>query len=252
MGMLIVANWKMHPRTEREAVALARASDAAGVVICPPFPFIQAVGTSLRKAALGAQDAAPGTIGPRTGEVSIGELKALGVRYVILGHSERRAEGERDAQIAEKVRSACAEGLTPILCVGEPASVRAKGLAAARDYVKRQLSGDLKLVGSPKSKAVRFFIAYEPVWAISTSGGRRDPSTGQRANETPADAARMATLIRSLATSRRLPVRVLYGGSVNAGNIAPFLARPEFSGVLVGGASIRARDFKQVLRSARQ
>jgi triosephosphate isomerase len=243
MKKIIVANWKMHPRTEKEAVALARASDATSVVICPPFPFIPAVARVLKRAALGAQNAFPGTTGAKTGEVSAGELKSAGVRYVILGHSERRAEGERDAQIAKKITGATAEGLIPILCVGEPASVRAKGFTAAQAYVKKQLLADLSgLAQSSKLKAQNLLIAYEPVWAISTTKNHKD--------ETPEDAARMAQFIKKLlVVSHKSKATVLYGGSVNAKNATSFLARPEFSGALVGGASLNPAEFKKVIKA---
>jgi triosephosphate isomerase len=242
MNKIIVANWKMNPRTEREAVVLARASDIKNVVICPPFPFISAVRGAVRRATLGGQDAAPGTVGAETGEVSVGELKALGVQYVIIGHSERRAEGERDARIAKKIAGVLGGGLIPILCVGEPLSVRRKGVAAARSYVKKQLVEGLKLVDSHKSKVFSLYIAYEPVWAIST--------TKNHADETPEDAAGMAKFIRSLVIRRTSSVKILYGGSVNAKNAASFLRRPEFTGILVGGASIRPTEFKTIIRLA--
>lgn len=241
MKKLIIANWKMNPRTEKEAVVLARASDAKNVVICPPFPLIPAVRGILRKAVLGSQDAAPGTVGARTGEVSVGELKALGVQYVIVGHSERRAEGERDTQIAKKVSGVLAAGLIPILCVGEPWSVRKRGGAAARAYVKKQLRADLALVTRHTSSVARLFVAYEPVWAISTTQDHKD--------ETPEDAAAMAQFIRTLLVkSSTQRISVLYGGSVNAGNCTSFLSRREFAGALVGGASIRAMEFKKMVR----
>ncbi len=244
MQKLIIANWKMHPRTTKEAVAIARASDAANVVVCPPFPFLPAVSRVLKRAAVGSQNAAPGVVGPRTGEVSVGELKELGVRYTILGHSERRAEGEQDAQIAAKVAAALAGGLVPILCIGEPWSVRRKGIAAARAWVQKQLTLDLAEAKRQKLALKNLLIAYEPVWAISTSVDHRD--------ETPEDAAAMAKLIKKILTQNfKFRGVVLYGGSVSGKNAASFLARKEFAGTLVGGASVRPAEFRRVLAAVR-
>lgn len=240
MRKLIVANWKMHPVAVRQAVGLARASDTRGVVIAPPFPFLEVVGKVLRHAALGAQDIFWAARGAFTGEVSPTMLKAFGVRYVIIGHSERRALGETDTMVARKVTAALGAGLAVILCVGEPWDVRRKSFAAAKRFVVRQLRADLRGIGSSVVSRQSLVIAYEPVWAIGT--GRADK---------PADAATMAQFIRkSLVVSRKLSVRVLYGGSVNTRNAHAFLARREIDGALVGGASLKPVEFKKIVEVA--
>ncbi|MBI3114564.1 MAG: triosephosphate isomerase, partial [Candidatus Harrisonbacteria bacterium] len=138
---LIIANWKMNPTMLEEAVALARATDIEGLVIAPPFPFLEAVGKELKHALLGAQDLFwenPPTGGAFTGEVSADELKALGARYVIVGHSERRKNlGETDEMIAKKMKAASDSGLIPVLCVGESREEHDAG--RAKEIVNREL-----------------------------------------------------------------------------------------------------------------
>lgn len=182
----------------------------------------------------GAQDAFYADEGPYTGAVGPEELKSIGARFVIVGHSERREKfGETDAIVAKKLKAVLAEGLTAILCVGEPLRVRQKGLPAAQRFVAQQLKKDLK--GIPASS--RLVIAYEPVWAISTSGsGKKD---------TPENAASM---IRSIKKTRR--GRVLYGGSVSAKNAADFLGYREIDGLLVGRASLKAKEFGNIIKIA--
>jgi triosephosphate isomerase len=249
MKKLIIANWKMHPATLAEAVSLARASDQEGIAVAAPFPYLAAVAAILKCASVAAQDVSVTEVpvGPRTGEVSGAMLKSLGVQYVIVGHSERRAAGDSEKVVAAKLRASLVAGLTPILCVGEPWSVRRRGFAASRAFVGRQLTSAL----SRSSGRIRPLVAYEPVWAISTSKHERD--------ETPEDAARMAQFInkqlvvlgrRTRTRVRRLP-HILYGGSVNASNAAVFLSRPEFSGILVGGASLSPHSFRDIARVAR-
>ena len=235
---LLVANWKLNPQIEAEAVRLARASDAKNIVIAPPFPFLVAVGKALKRATLGAQDVFWKLHGAYTGGVSPLMLRALGVRYVIVGHSERRALGETDTMVNKKARAALRAGLAPILCVGEPLAVRRKGLAAAKRFVAHQLRADLRGV-SPSSVISHqsSVVAYEPLWAIGT---------GRAA--TPADAAEMAEFIKGLLVkSYKLKVSVLYGGSVNVRNAGAFLAEPAIDGALVGGASLQAAEFRKMI-----
>ncbi len=234
----IVANWKMNPQTAREAVRLARGEDANNVIICPPFPFLSAVGRALREASLGAQDVFWGKEGAYTGEVSAAMLRAAGANYVIVGHSERRRFlGETDAMIAEKVAAGLKERLNVILCVGEPAHIHKKGMKSAVAHVKRQLSLDLQKICIPLS---RLFIAYEPLWAI----GSGTPDTSH-------DAARMAVAIKNHLASRilRLAPRVLYGGSVTSKNARNFLQCKELDGAMVGGASLHSNEFRTILSS---
>ena len=228
MQKLLVANWKLHPARESEAVKLAKASDAKGVVVCPPFPFLEEVGNSLRRASLGAQDLFSEPAGPYTGEVSAAMLKNLGVKYVIVGHSERRRWlGETDEMVNKKIKAALQAKLVPIVCVGEPKEVRRKGTSAARAFVGKQLRAGLKGISSS------VVIAYEPIWAIGT--GKPDD---------PKETVGMAHHISSRAGKR---TKVLYGGSVTAQNVRDFLQYKDIHGALVGGASLKIQEFKKII-----
>lgn len=249
---IVVFNWKMNPPFLRGALRLAKASDAKNVVVAPPFVFLEEVGKILKKAQLAAQDlfyeSPPTGGGAFTGEVSVKELKNLGVKYVIVGHSERRYKfGETDKIIAKKFKAALSGGLMPVLCVGEDLKIRRKGIAAAKKFVKDQLQKDLKeissLVISRKSLVRNFVIAYEPVWAIGT--GKSD---------TPQDAVEMIKFIKKLLTTNyKLPAtKVLYGGSVDGKNIGDFLKYLEIDGALVGGASLKMKEVKGIIRVANE
>ncbi len=223
---MIVANWKMNPATLREAMGLARLSDRKGVVIAPPFVFLEAVGKVLEKAVLGAQD---------TGEVSWRELKNFGVKYVIVGHSERRALGETDRTVNKKVKAALAHDLKVILCVGEPKrklGVKNNELRKTKRYIKGQLEKDL--AGIQNS----LIIAYEPIWAIGTGK-----------NDTPKNASEMAGFIKQFFNSKFIiqNSKVLYGGSVNGKNAKSFLKARDIDGLLVGGASLKPKEFKKIM-----
>jgi triosephosphate isomerase len=244
---LIAGNWKMH-KTLGEAVALAqevaaRVRDLEGVevAVAPPFTALHAVGQALAGTAvrLAGQNAHWEPQGAFTGEISLPMLRDLGVRYVILGHSERRQHfGETDEAVGRKAAAALAAGLTPILCVGETLEEREAGTAAA--VVERQLSAALRpLAGSP-GRAVA--VAYEPVWAIGT--GR---------TATSAQAQEMHGQIRSLLRTLRgageaEAIRILYGGSVKPDNARELLAQPDVDGALVGGASLNAESFASIAR----
>lgn len=238
MNKLIIANWKMNPATVEEAVALAKAEDHEGLVICPPFPFLEAVGHAITKATLGAQDAFVESSGAYTGEVSPEELKSLGVQYVIVGHSERRRLGETDELIAKKMAAVAALGLTPILCVGENRAEHDAG--KSEEIIRRQLEIDLSLVASGQSLVA--IIAYEPVWAIST-----EPNAQA---DTPENAVRMINYLRQATRDKRQEIKFIYGGSVTATNAAAFLSHPELSGALVGGASLKPNEMAIILKAA--
>jgi triosephosphate isomerase (TIM) len=233
MGKLIVANWKMNPATEAEAVLLAKEVDLEGAVICPPFAFVASVGDVLKRAKLGAQDVFWEGSGAYTGEVSAHELKSVGVEYVIVGHSERRAFGETDEVVNKKVRAVLGEGLVPILCVGESREVRDKGIETAKEFIRDQLGACLVGVSTGA------VVAYEPIWAISTSRAGEP--------ETPEDAAEMISFIKEQAFG----VCTLYGGSVNAENAAGFLSQEAIGGALVGGASLKPGEFTKIIELSR-
>ena len=234
MAKIIIANWKSHPATLSEALKLARASDIKTAVIAPPYPYLKKVGTLLKKAALGSQDL----------EASPSELKSLKVKYVIIGHSDRRRLGDTDAIINKKARRALRAGLKVVLCVGENKATRRKGLSAAKKFVANQLKKDLAGI-----RASRFMlrdsltIAYEPIWAISTSKGSRA--------DTPKNAAEMISFIRDFLHSK-LEIRnskLLYGGSVTPKNAKSFLSQPGVDGALVGGASLNPRSFHAIIKA---
>ena len=237
---LIAGNWKMNGlRAEGLALAeglaarVARPGEAdCDWVICPPAPLLVPVGEAILGSplALGAQDCHAAPSGAHTGDVSAPMLADVGCRYVIVGHSERRADhGESDAQVKAKASAAQAAGLTAILCLGESEAQRAAGEALT--VIEAQLRGSLP------ASADSLVLAYEPVWAIGT---------GKVA--TPADVAEAHAHIRGLlgqvcGAETAAVMRVLYGGSVKPDNAAELLALADVDGALVGGASLKVDDF---------
>ncbi len=232
---LLVLNWKINPATPKAALALAKASDISGMVVVPPFVYIQEVKKILKKAQLGAQDLfGSNDMQAATGEISGTELKNLGVTYVIVGHSERRHTlGETDAIVARKMQAASEIGLTPILCVGETKAEKDAG--EREEVLKRQLETGLSLIFLRGKPPVEIIIAYEPVWAI----GNGNP-------EEPASAAATMSFIKQFVIERyHVQPRMLYGGSVTSQNIADYLNYKEVDGALIGGASLKASEVKK-------
>jgi triosephosphate isomerase len=210
------------------------------VAVCVPAPYLAQVQmlTSGSPLELGAQDVSRHAQGAYTGEVSAAMLREFGVRYAIVGHSERRQyHGEGDALVAEKARAALAQGITPIVCVGETLAEREAG--RTEDVVKRQLAAVIHVNGHCISEIV---VAYEPVWAIGT-GKTASPEQAQQVH---------AVLRQQLgaATAHAERVSILYGGSMNAANAASLLAQPDIDGGLIGGASLKAPDFLQIIAAA--
>jgi len=249
--IIIGANWKMN-KTPREGVELIRElKEQLGslrdieVVICPPYPALLPVGCELKDTgmALGAQNLYWEKEGAFTGEVSPGMLKACGCEYVIIGHSERRhVFGETDDQVAKKVRAALAEGLKPILCVGELLEEREAGITEA--VVRGQLEAALAVVSPQEVSGL--VIAYEPVWAIGTGKA-----------STAEDAQEVAHFIRQLLAEgygkeKAEAVRIQYGGSVKPDNVRAFLQQPDVDGALVGGASLKAAVFAELVKNSRE
>ena len=241
---LIAGNWKMHGTlAEAQRLAAGVAEGAAGLgcelLVCPPFPHLAVVGGAIGggPVALGAQDCHAEGKGAHTGDVSAPMLRDLGARFVILGHSERRANhGESDALVRAKAEAALAAGLTPIVCVGESEAERLAGRAEA--VVAGQLAGSL-----PEGfGAAGGVVAYEPVWAIGTG---RTP--------TEAEIAAIHAMIRQALETRfgaaGSRLRILYGGSMKPSNAAAILALPHVDGGLVGGASLVAADFLAIARA---
>jgi len=242
---LIAGNWKMNGTLEANeallrAVAAGINEVACQVVVCVPAPYFAQV-QMLRhgsKIEVGAQDVSRHATGAYTGEVSAPMLREFGVRYAIVGHSERRQyHGETDAVVAEKAKAALACGITPIVCVGETLAEREAG--QTEEVVKRQLAAVIHVNGHCISEIV---VAYEPVWAIGT---------GKTA--TPEQAQQVHALLRkqlAAATEHAERVHILYGGSMNAANAASLLAQPDIDGGLIGGASLKAPDFLQIIAAA--
>ncbi len=241
---LVVGNWKMHGSRVANAELLAAMVQArpyaADVAVCVPFPFIADTALTLAATDMrwGAQDLSAHEQGAYTGEVSAAMLSELGCRYVIVGHSERRAfHAEDDTLVAAKAQAALARGVTPIVCVGETLAQRDAG--QTEEVVKRQLSVVIHLLAHCAGEIV---VAYEPVWAIGT--GR---------TATPEQAQQVHAVLRAqlqAATGHAETMKIIYGGSVKADNAKLLFAMPDIDGGLIGGASLKAADFITICRAA--
>lgn len=236
---LVVANWKMNGSFAANA-AWTKAFFALGkfecdAAVCAPHVYLMQMSEQLKGSALalGAEDVSEYAEGAYTGEVSPAMLADVGCRYVIVGHSERRALfGDTDERVAKKAKAALAAGLTPIVCVGETLAERESSQTIR--VVARRLAAVIKEVGAADFE--RCVIAYEPVWAIGT-GKSATPEIAQQVHA--ALRTELALHSRDLAEK----VRILYGGSVKPGNAAALFAMPDIDGGLIGGASLKAEDF---------
>ena len=241
---LVVGNWKMHGSRAANADLLAGILAArpfmCDVAVCVPSVYVADTAVSLAASDIrwGAQDVSAHAQGAYTGEVSAAMLRELGCRYAIVGHSERRAlHHESDQLVADKAQAALAQGVTPIVCVGETLEQREAGHTEA--VVKRQLSAVIHTLGHCAGEMV---VAYEPVWAIGT--GR---------TATPEQAQAVHAVLRAqlqAATSHASTMRILYGGSVKPDNAAVLFSQPDIDGGLIGGASLKAADFTAICRAA--
>jgi triosephosphate isomerase len=245
---LIAGNWKMNGSLEANELLLLevlkgwseRSNAQARLAVCVPFPYLAQVRSLLSGSALawGSQDVSCHEKGAYTGEVSPGMLRDFGVRYAIVGHSERRQyHGESDALVGDKAKAALAAGVTPIVCVGETLQEREQGQTEA--VVKRQLAAVIHAVGQCVSELV---VAYEPVWAIGT-GKTATPEQAQQVH-----AVLRAQLAAATQHAARIPL--LYGGSMNPSNAASLLSQPDINGGLIGGASLKAADFLAIAQAA--
>ena len=238
---LLVANWKSNASKRFVADFAAQwqaPPSGVDVVICPPWGYLQRVTEALagRQVRFGVQSTSAEPQGAFTGEHAAEMARDLGAEFVIVGHSERRSLfAETDALVARKFQAAQRASLTPILCVGESAAARKRGEAEA--VVSAQLDSVTALCGAAALREA--VIAYEPVWAIGT---------GETA--TPEQAQEMHRFIRSRLPEAGSATRVLYGGSVNAGNAAALFAQPDVDGALVGGASLDAGAFAAICFAA--
>jgi triosephosphate isomerase len=243
---LIAGNWKMNGSIEAND-ALVRAVIAGmhgatcTVAVCVPAPYLAQLQMLRHGSALelGAQDVSKHGQGAFTGEVSAAMLKEFGVRFAIVGHSERRQyHAESDQLVADKAKAVLAHGITPIVCVGETLAEREAG--QTEDVVRRQLATVIHTNGHCITEIV---VAYEPVWAIGT-GKTASPEQAQQVH-----AVLRAQLKAATPQADRIPI--LYGGSMNAANAASLLAQPDIDGGLIGGASLKAPDFLQIIAAAR-
>lgn len=247
----VAGNWKMYKTIAEtrhlvsELVPGLQSIDGVEKVLCPPYMALLAAAALLEGSGigLGAQNMYWEESGAFTGEVAPLMVAEL-CRFVILGHSERRQYfGETDATVNRKVQAALAHGLVPIVCVGETLEENEAGRTA--EVVVRQLQAGLAGLGLGEGGASGLIIAYEPVWAIGT--GRA--ATAEGANGVIADVIRPA-LAELFGDQFAQSVRVLYGGSVNSKNAAELFAQPDIDGALVGGASLKAPDFIQIVQAA--
>ena len=246
---IVAGNWKMHGSRAENARLIEEIvggypakAVAADCIVCPPFVYLQEVGRMLRDTpiALGAQDTCAEGHGAFTGEVSAAMLKDVGCKYVLVGHSERRLlYRESDQLVARKFAGAHAKALIPVLCLGEQLSDREA--SRTEEVIARQLDVVLELCG-PEVLG-QGVVAYEPVWAIGT--GR---------NATPQQAQDVHAFIRARIAARDARIaaatRILYGGSVKAGNAAELFGMPDVDGGLIGGASLKADEFLAILAAA--
>lgn len=245
---VIAGNWKMN-KTRPEAKALIEdlkplvADAACDVVVCVPFTNLETVldaakGTNIK---VGAQNVHFEKSGAFTGEVSADMLTEMGVEYVVIGHSERRQYfGETDETVNKRVRACVDAGMTAILCVGEMLQDREDGITA--ELVATQVKIALK--GLSKEDLAKVIIAYEPVWAIGTG----KTATSEQANEVCAIIRNVVASLYDQAAAGAMTIQ--YGGSMNPKNAAELVAQPDVDGGLIGGASLKAADFKVIVDAA--
>jgi triosephosphate isomerase len=247
--LIIAGNWKMN-KTVAEALDLVRGLkiELANVkevdmVVCPPFTALSEVSKAILDSnlRLGAQNMNENNVGAFTGEIAAGMLKEFSVRYVILGHSERRQyQQERDALIAKKAHAVLAASLKPIVCVGETLAEREAHRTEA--VLQTQVHGSL--AGLTKEQMSETIVAYEPVWAIGTG----KTATAEQAQEAQQFIRGLLAKMFDETVARR--VRIQYGGSVKPSNARELMSQPDVDGALVGGASLEARSFADIIKNS--
>lgn len=242
---LVAGNWKMHktPGEAREfctaLAALVGSGPSVDVAVCPPYTALAAAADALAGTSIAvyAQNIHEAASGAHTGDISAPMLLDVGVQGTLVGHSERRAAGDTDDQVALRVRAGIDAGLLVVLCCGESLDTRRVG--DTQRWVTRQVQSALADVHAVDID--RLVIAYEPIWAIGT---------GETA--TPAQAQEACAIVRAVAAERvdAAALRVLYGGSVNPGNAAELMSQADVDGALVGGASLDPESFAQIVEAA--
>ncbi len=247
--LFIAGNWKMNLNRGQSLslvqslVESLRGVSDVDIAVCPPAVYLGELGKALHATniGLGAQNVNSKTEGAYTGEISCSMLKDVGCRYVILGHSERRAiYGETDSIVNEKLHAVLAAGLTPIVCVGETLEQREAG--QTQQVVRSQCIGSL--AGLTEDQMLKTVLAYEPVWAIGT-GKTASPA---QAEEVHKDIRSLLETQFSVGTAQK--IIVLYGGSVKADNAQELLSEPNIDGALVGGASLKQDSFEGIIKAA--
>jgi triosephosphate isomerase len=249
---IVAGNWKMNTTAEEAQKLTSEIANMVQdeinkdvqVVLAPPFTFLQSVSKLVggnKKIGISAQNVNENESGAFTGEVSVSMLKSVGVQWVIIGHSERREYfKESNEQLAKKVDAALKGGLTPIFCCGEPLEVREKETHEA--HVKQQLEESLFHLSEEQIRKV--VIAYEPVWAIGTG----KTASSQQAQDMHQAIRRQ--LAEKWGEAVANDIRILYGGSMKPDNAKELLEQPDVDGGLIGGASLKSRDFLQIIKSA--
>jgi triosephosphate isomerase len=247
--LIIAGNWKMN-KTVAEALDLVKGLKRelanikeVDIVICPPFTVLSDVSKAVLNTniRLGAQNMSEHTFGAFTGEIAAGMLKEFSVRYVILGHSERREyQKESDELVAKKTLAAHAASLKPIVCVGETLADREAGRTEL--VLGTQLRGSL--AGLSAEQMEETIVAYEPVWAIGTGKN----ATPQQAQDVHAFVRKQLIAMFDATVARR--VRIQYGGSVKPSNARELMSQPEVDGALVGGASLEDRAFSDIIKNS--
>jgi triosephosphate isomerase (TIM) len=248
--LIIAGNWKMN-KTVPESLDLVKdlklelgRVKEVDIVVCPPFTALESVSRAIletKNIRLGAQNVNENNFGAFTGEICVGMLKEFSVRYVILGHSERRQyQKESDALIAKKAGVVHGAALKPIVCVGETLAEREAG--QMEKILETQVRGSL--AGLTKEQMLETIVAYEPVWAIGTG----KTATTQQAQEAHAFIRGLLAKMFDETTARK--VRIQYGGSVKSANARELMSQPDVDGALVGGASLEARSFADIIKNS--
>ena len=247
--LIIAGNWKMN-KTVAEALDLVRdlklelaSVKEVDIVVCPPFTALSEVSRAILDSniRLGAQNMSEHNVGAYTGEIAAGMLKEFSVRYVILGHSERRQyQKESDELISKKALAVHGASLKPIICVGEMLAERDSGQTEA--VLDKQVRGSL--AGLNKEQMAETVVAYEPVWAIGTG------KTATTAQAQEAHAFIRALLVKLFDETVARRVRIQYGGSVKPSNARELMSQPDVDGALVGGASLEARSFADIIKNS--
>jgi triosephosphate isomerase len=247
--LIIAGNWKMN-KTVAEALTLVNSLKLevanireVDIVVCPPFTALESVSKVILDSnlRLGAQNMSEQNFGAFTGEICAGMLKEFSVRYVILGHSERRQyQKESDALIAKKAAAVLSASLKPIVCVGETLAEREGG--KTEKVLETQVRGSL--AGLTKDQMVETVIAYEPVWAIGTG----KTATTKQAQDTHAFIRSVLAKVFDGAVAKK--VRIQYGGSVKPANAKELMSQPDVDGALVGGAALEARSFADIIKNS--